>query len=241
MQIRNLIVAIAVMAVIGFVSEQSMAQGPNNLFAQYYTQGGASQAHAAMYPAPHPVPSHVGGAYYTYQPLMPHEHMYAHRRDYYTYHATPDSFYCEGCRGPGSRYNPGYGYTKTSVRWQSSCNSVMPLPGTLMPFQQLQRVLNHKKSVPRPLHTCWGGCDLKGKLGLNGSCLGGGCLGKHGGGCLGGTCPGGYGGDYGYDSYGDEYYGDGGCSDGGCATNWNAASQAAAARTAAAMQNRYAR
>ena len=162
MQIRNLFVAIACMAVVGFVSEQSQAQGPNNLFSQYYTQG-AGQVHAEMYPAPHPVPRHVGSSYYTYQPLMPHEHMYAHGRDYYNYYATPASFYSDQC----SRDRGSYGYTKTSVRWQSSNNAIAPLPGTLNGFSNL---LGRGKGVKRG-PTCNGLRGLLGGLGCSHSCL----------------------------------------------------------------------
>ena len=221
---------------LGFVAEQSMAQGPNNLFSQYYTQGNAS-AHAAMYPAPHPVPSHVGAAYGTYQPLMPHEMMYAHRRDYYNYYASPESFYCETCRGPGERYDPGYGYTKTTVRWQSGCNSVAPLTSTLLPFTQWQKLWRSKQSVPRSIRTCFGGLNLDGKIGLNGV----GCARCGGRGC--GICnrrsgfegDAGFGGNFGYEG---GYDTGAGCSD--CIANdWRKASQSAAARTAQAMQNRY--
>ena len=244
MQIRNLFVAIAVSAVIGFVSEQSMAQGPNNLFSQYYTQGPASQAHAAMYPAPNPVPGHVGAAYNTYQPLMPHEHMYAHRRDYYNYYATPDSFYCDACRGPCGRYDGGYGYTKTTVRWQSSCNSVIPLPTTLLPFTGWHKLWQKKRSVPRSLHTCFGGCALKNKLGCKKGCgavCASGCYpGGYGDGCSDGFCDGNGCADSEY--YSNEQSTDFGVTvDDGALTSWSRAGQAAASRTASAMQHRYSR
>jgi hypothetical protein len=39
-----------------------------------------------MYLSPRPVPPLVGHTYITYQPLMPHEFLYRHHRNYYTYH-----------------------------------------------------------------------------------------------------------------------------------------------------------
>ncbi len=233
MQIRNLFVAIACLVVIGFVSEQSQAQRPNNLFSQYYTPSGASQVHAAMYPAPHPVPHHVGSSYYTYQPLMPHELMYAHGRTYYNYHTTPASYYCNQCGG-----NPrsGYGITKTTVRWQSGCNAVAPLAGALAPFNNFNYWWHKHKTVARnPLNrflSCTsGGCGL-------GSRLGG-----FGGDCASGDC----GSDYGFGGWGDSGCADGSCS-GGCDSSWESyvarweqKNREAAARTAAAMQNRYSR
>src|SRR5262245_27410204 len=55
----------------------------SNFLYNYYTPPGASQVTAGMYPAPYWVPPNVGHTYYTYQPLMPHEMMYEHRRTYY--------------------------------------------------------------------------------------------------------------------------------------------------------------
>lgn len=231
MQIRNLFVAIACMAVIGFVAEQSQAQGPNNLFSQYYTQG-AGQVHAEMYPAPHPVPRNVGGAYYTYQPLMPHEHMYAHSRDYYNYYATPASFYGGQC----NRSRGGYGYTKTSVRWQSGCNAVAPLPGNWTPANKLQHWFGRQKGVAdgpiNNLLSCThGGCGLGNRLGTS----------------RGGGLPGGYGGCTDCANDGAEFGYDSGCSDGTCgsweeyAARMEQARREAAARTAHTMQTRYSR
>lgn len=228
MQIRNLFVAIVCLAVIGFVSEQSQAQRPNNLFSQYYTQPGASQVHAAMYPAPHPVPHHVGSSHYTYQPLMPHEMMYAHSREYYNYYATPESFYCNQC---GGSPRSGYGVTKTSVRWQSGCNTMAPLPGIFQPVQHHSHLWNRWKSVPRnPINrflSCTDGFGLGGRLA---------------GRCASGDC-----GSSGYESAGGGCM-DGGCMDGNCGGSWESyvarweqKNRAAAARTASAMQNRYSR
>ena len=58
------------------------------------------QLAAQLYVAPMPVPAHVGHTYFTYQPLMPHEFLYKHKRSYHRY------------------YNEGRGFTRTSVRWR---------------------------------------------------------------------------------------------------------------------------
>lgn len=99
-------------------ADAQIGQGnlPNHLFSQYTTQGGASQATAGMYPAPHPVPNHVGASWYTYQPLMPHEMSYTHSRNYYNYY-NDNAFY-----GGGGSLN------KTTVRWQNGSAGVAPLP-----------------------------------------------------------------------------------------------------------------
>ena len=59
-------------------------------------------AAAAAYPAPYPTPNLVGHTYYTYQPLMPHEFLYHHRRTYHQY------------------YNGGKGLNRTTVRWHGT-------------------------------------------------------------------------------------------------------------------------
>lgn len=49
----------------------------------YYAGPGPDGAYmAAMYPAPVPVPPHVGYTYYTYPPLYPHHYLEAHRLHY---------------------------------------------------------------------------------------------------------------------------------------------------------------
>lgn len=52
-----------------------------------------------MYMAPGPVPAHVGHTYYTYQPFMPHEMLYKHKRTYHRY------------------YDEGRGLTRTHIRY----------------------------------------------------------------------------------------------------------------------------
>jgi hypothetical protein len=152
MKIRSLLVAIAAMAIFSFfvgpvAAQKSRGSLPNYLFSQYYTQGGVSTAHAEMYPAPHPVPRHVGHTYYTYQPLMPHEMMYTHSRNYYNYYAGPEVFYRDMCGG--RRYPGGSGLTKTTVKWQNGCMHMGPLPGNIIPVQRLQDALyRHRYCVP---------------------------------------------------------------------------------------------
>ncbi len=69
-----------------------------DLFYNYYVPNNQGAA-AAAYPAPYPTPSLIGHTYYTYQPFLPHEFMYTHRRTYHQY------------------YDGGMGLNRTSVRW----------------------------------------------------------------------------------------------------------------------------
>jgi len=71
---------------------------PDLFYNFYAAPAGWPGVGAALYPAPRPTPPLVGHTYVTYQPLMPHEFLYRHRRTYY-------------------RCNPGAGRTKTTVRW----------------------------------------------------------------------------------------------------------------------------
>jgi hypothetical protein len=232
MKIWSLSFAIVSVAVSGFVAGNSMAQssGTENLYSQYYTQPGVSIAHAEMYPAPHPVPAHVGHSYYTYQPLMPHEMMYTHSRNYYNFYASPSSFYCNMCGGP--TYQPGYGMTKTSVRWQNGCTHIAPLAGTITPFSRIANCLNglHAVRPPRPgLHGGLG-AHLRAKhahhaaraaTGMEGGAVDGGCLDE--------GCP-------------PDSDMDGTCEN--CeimAANWQRAREQSAARTANSMSNRITR
>jgi hypothetical protein len=74
-------------------------QQQKDLFYNYYAQPGPyNGAAAGMYISPRPVPAHVGHTYVTYQPYLPHEFLYAHKRAYYT-------------------HNPGAGWRRTNVRY----------------------------------------------------------------------------------------------------------------------------
>jgi uncharacterized low-complexity protein len=122
-----------------------------------------------MYPAPHYVPGNVGASYYTYQPLMPHEMMYTHSRNYYNYQAGPEAFYSDPCTGGG-----GGSLNITRVRWQSGCNHMGPLPFAVNPLQQAQYHWAQKRY-------CIGGDCGGGHLGLHG------LMHRHGG-CATGNC-----------------------------------------------------
>jgi hypothetical protein len=154
----------------------------SNFIYNYYTVPGASQVTAGMYPAPYWAPPHVGHTYYTYQPLMPHEHMYEHRRNYYQYYGGPESFYQNPC--PGHTFPGGYGLNKTTVVWQNGASHVGPNP---LHWASAQGIGYHIASRKYCLGDgTAGGC-------FGGHCLGGHCAGGHcrGGHCAGGDCAGG--------------------------------------------------
>ena len=143
--IQKFFVAICCLIAVSLVSGTSFAQTsqgnlPNSLFSQYTTQGGASSATAGIYPAPHFVPQNVGASYYTYQPLMPHEHLYTHSRNYYNYYN--DSSY----------YGGGGSLNITSVRWQNGSSGVGPLP-----FSGRLSKLQYK--LARKAYCIGGGCN----------------------------------------------------------------------------------
>ena len=126
------VVALSLVSVSTAAAQHGQGNLPNYLFSQYTTQGGASSATAGMYPAPHWVPPSVGSSYYTYQPLMPHEMMYTHSRNYYNYYN--DSSY----------YGGGPSLNKTSVKWQSGCSSVAPFPLSGLYGQRLKYRLAYR-------------------------------------------------------------------------------------------------
>jgi hypothetical protein len=70
-----------------------------HLFYNFYVGGNCGSIPAAMYPTPMPTPPLVGHTYFTYQPLYPHEFMYAHKRVYHHH------------------YNYNRGLTRTRVIW----------------------------------------------------------------------------------------------------------------------------
>lgn len=80
-------------------------QRPNDLFYNYYVGPNPSGTAAGMYVSPQPVPPAMGHTYTTYQPFMPHEMMYGHKRSYFTHH-------------------PGAGWTRTNVRYGAYGNHV---------------------------------------------------------------------------------------------------------------------
>ncbi len=143
MKIRSAIVAIIVVLSV-CVTAPSFAQQngtlENNLFSQYTTYPGVSQATAGMYPAPYSVPNWVGSTNYTNQALMPHEFMYSHRRNYYNYYAGPEAFYKNLCNGRGG----GGALNKTTVVWQNGCNHMGQMPFNLNPLAGLSYNLHSR-------------------------------------------------------------------------------------------------
>lgn len=101
-----------------------------DVFYNYYLPPAMDGTAASMYPAPLPVPPQMGQSYITYQPLLPHEHMYRHDRVYYTPHGTRDMFYTDPCQCQVK----GQTYTKTSVIWTYGSNHLSPLPLQLPAF-----------------------------------------------------------------------------------------------------------
>jgi hypothetical protein len=73
--------------------------GSPDLFRQYYVPNNCGGVSAGMYPAPIPVPPHVGHTFYTYEPFYPHEMLYPHHRTYHRY------------------YDDGRGLTRAKVTW----------------------------------------------------------------------------------------------------------------------------
>src|SRR5687768_5084458 len=57
-----------------------------DLFYNYYVGNNCGGMGAQLYLSPRPVPAFVGHTYITYQPLMPHEFLYAHDRTYHRYY-----------------------------------------------------------------------------------------------------------------------------------------------------------
>jgi hypothetical protein len=96
--VSNLLLADSAVAQGRYVATAPRASQPD-LFYNFYVgpsaQGGVP---AELYLCPRPTPPLVGHTYITYQPMMPHEYMYPHRRTYW-------------------RYHPGSGMTRTKVLW----------------------------------------------------------------------------------------------------------------------------
>lgn len=187
--IRKLFIATAFIACTCVVAAPVSAQfgqgnSANNLFSQYATPNGPSMTTAGMYPAPHYSPQLGAQSYYTYQPLMPHEMMYQHSRNYYNYYnsggyygGSPDSL------------------NKTSVRWQSGTNHMGPLPFNSIigghKYKRASRIycLDGKCEDPCEGGNCGGRTRHRHRGGLG--CVGGDCGASadvYSGGCSGGSC-----------------------------------------------------
>jgi hypothetical protein len=81
---------IIVLNIAGTANAAGRVSAPGDLFYNYYVSPmGYQSVGAELYPCPRPTPAYVGYTYITYQPLMPHEFLYHHRRTYTTYH--PDA------------------------------------------------------------------------------------------------------------------------------------------------------
>ena len=78
------------------------AYGEPDLFYNFWNGPNCGGVAAQLYIAPHPVPAYVGHTFYTYQPLMPHEMLYTHKRTYHRY------------------YDEGRGLNRTRVVWHKS-------------------------------------------------------------------------------------------------------------------------
>ena len=91
--------ALIALTLLAVSSPREAKAGQPDLFFNFYSQpnrcGGVP---AQLYISPLPVPPHVGHTYITYQPLMPNEYLYKHKRVYY-------------------RYHPDGGHTVTRVWW----------------------------------------------------------------------------------------------------------------------------
>lgn len=75
-------------------------QGKQDLFYNFYEGPDPSGTATAMYVSPRPVPAYVGHTYTTYQPLMPHEYLYAHTRSHYA-------------------HVPGAGWSRAKIRYRT--------------------------------------------------------------------------------------------------------------------------
>lgn len=178
MKVRSAMVVTVVVAFVGLMSQAASAQTlTNNLFSQYETPPCSSSTTAGMYPAPHYVPGNVGGAYYTYQPLQPHEMMYLHSRKYYNVYAGPESFYRDQCKCNGG----GSGLNVTTVVWQNGNTHLGPLPLSIQPLARFSDRLARARYCPRNGRFLNGG--VRGRLSSAG-CASGQCgSGSATGGC----------------------------------------------------------
>ncbi len=89
---------------VGAGGGQSWGGYNPDLFYNYYVPqtGGDGGVPADMYPSPNATPAPAIQTYYTYQPWMPHEHLYEHNRRYIRYHSG------------------GLGATAVQVQWGNS-------------------------------------------------------------------------------------------------------------------------
>jgi len=185
--------AVCLMPTVPAVAQFGQGNSSNNLFQQYDVGG------AGVYPAPYYSPQLGAQSYYTYQPLMPHEMMYQHSRNYYNYYNT------------GGYFGGGNALNKTSVRWQSGTNHMGPLPFSA-------GLESFRYRVNKRAYSIEDGSERRGRLrgGLRGQ-RGAGLL---KGGCSSGNCGGEVVGDEAItDTFvGEAIVSEGACSGGGCAS-----------------------
>jgi len=122
--VRKLLPLVLVVAAVSTMcsapAEAANRRASGDLFYNYYVPpGDAGDVGAQMYLSPRPTPPLVGHTYVTYQPLMPHEFLYPHKRHYVRYHP---------CRG----------YTKTTVHWKRDWVNLgkTPRPYTSIPLKK---------------------------------------------------------------------------------------------------------
>lgn len=72
-------------AVEGLWKREISFQSKQDLFYNIYEGPDPSGTTVGMYPSPRPTPPHVGWTYTTYQPFMPHEYLYKHKRTHYAH------------------------------------------------------------------------------------------------------------------------------------------------------------
>lgn len=153
-----------------YLNNQSQHALDFHLFQNFYTPQGPSAVTAEMYSAPHPVPYHVGGSHYTYQPFYPHEHLYAHRKNYYNYYGTSNQFYSDGLRhGQG-----GDALNKTTVIWKSTGYHFGNLPFSSYKAQKLKYNLHARKYGLNGGDRSFGG-GFGRRVGHGANCGGGSC------------------------------------------------------------------
>lgn len=139
----------------GYLPEYGGQPMNPDVFYNLYPNTMAGATSAQAYVAPLPVPAHVGHTYYTYQPLMPHEHLYAHKRVYYTPYGGASQFYQGGPYGCGT--GTGYGLNKTTVTWQYGAHHFGHAPFNIFPMENLRSIGYGLRS--HSLHGHFGGCS----------------------------------------------------------------------------------
>jgi len=93
--LRTALASLTLLATWQFVTYQSPAAQAvhpqhliprGDLFYNYYADPGVcGTAAAELYISPQPAPPFVGHTYVTYQPLLPHEMLYQHKRTYWSH------------------------------------------------------------------------------------------------------------------------------------------------------------